>query len=242
MRSFIGLTLVFSSLSICFSQESIPTFPIYPKVLFHGGGGGTPPRFKDMSSAKTQMVLLGFPTDHIFEVRYPDSKNLADINASLKPQLEGIFARYPPETKFDLIGHSLGHVVSLVSMAQLGSLEKVRKLIGLAGVMFGQLGGKPGLCAFSFLAPYYCGDIFDLLVGTTQPPFILDLLDTHWEEMKRIEKCSLFSPEDGILNPFDSGAFEDGINISLPQVHHLKFKSSPQVFFQMKEACFKDAF
>ncbi|NBX93362.1 MAG: hypothetical protein EB078_00665 [Proteobacteria bacterium] len=233
----ISFILFFNFVSKGWATKSEIT-ELVPILLFHGGGGGTPPVFKDMSTASQQLEGLGFPPEHIYQLHYPDSKDIADINQALKPQFETVFNRYPPSTQFDLMGHSLGHVVSLVSVAKLGLLPRIRKLIGLAGVIFGQLGSKPGLCEFEILAPYYCGDIFDLLIGTTQPPFILELLETHENEISQIEKCSLFSPDDGILNPYDSGAFEDGINVSIPRVHHLEFKSSPRVFFEMKKACF----
>lgn len=213
-----------------------------PKILFHGGGGGAPKMATDMSSAVTQLERVGFSKEHVLKVRYPDKKNISDMVQAVEPQLKQFMARYSSETRFDVMGHSLGHVVSLVTLAKLHLLPRVRKFIGLAGVIFGQLGEKPGLCGVSFLAPYYCGDIFDLLIGTTQPPFILELLENHAEEMKRIEKCSLFSPDDGMLNPYDSGAFEDGINISIPHVNHLKFKSSPLVFETLKEQCFEGEF
>jgi hypothetical protein len=66
----------------------------------------------------------------------------------------------------------------------------------------------------------------------------MELLEKHSNEIAELEKCSLFSPEDGILDPYDSGAFKDGINVSLPNISHLKFKSSPVVFEAMKKACF----
>jgi len=242
LRGLFSFWLVLSCSSLCIADTGNSIPQVHPKILFHGGGGGTPAHFKDMSTASKQLERLGFPKEHIYLVKYPDSKNISEMNLALQPQFEEILNRYSPQVKFDLIGHSLGHVVSLVSVAQLGLLHRIRKLIGLAGVMFGQLGEKPGLCAFDFLAPYYCGDIFDLLIGSTKPPFILDLMDAHWQEMKNIEKCSLFSPDDGILDPYDSGAFEDGVNISIPKVHHLKFKSSEKVFLNMKEACFQGVY
>lgn len=211
-----------------------------PKILFHGGGGGAPKSVIDLTPLKTQFEEQGIASEEIYQVQYPHSQDIADIVEALRPQMNEIIARYSNDMKFDVIGHSLGHVVSLVSMAKLNLLSKVRKLIGLAGVMFGQFGQKPGLCRFSLLAPYYCGDIFDYLLGSTQPPFIMDLLERHEEEMSLVEKCSLYSPEDGILDPYDSGAFPDGVNVSLPKIHHLKFKSSPVVFEAMKKACFQD--
>jgi len=149
-----------------------------------------------------------------------------------------IFSKYPPETQFDLIGHSLGHVVSLVTFADLGYLPRVRKLIGLAGVMFGQWGKKPGLCSLKILENIFCGDIFDHLIGTDQPALITDLISSNQEAMNHIQKCSLFSPQDGMLNPFNSGAFPDGINVSLPRVKHLRFKSAPVVFSALSQHCY----
>lgn len=233
---FLG---VFSFVSL---GENNQATQVHPIILFHGGGGGAPASVKDMSPAAKQLENLGFPKEHLYKVDYPDTKNIETMIFALAPQFRDIMARYPEGTSFDTIGHSLGHVVSLVSLAKLNLLPKIRKLIGIAGVMFGQLGGKPGLCASQVLAPHYCGDIFDLLLGTTQPKLILDILETQSVEMARIEKCSLFSPDDGVLNPYDSGAFPDGTNISLPHIKHLKFKSSPEVFRKMKESCFHGKF
>lgn len=210
-----------------------------PKILFHGGGGGAPRASIDLSPLQAQFQKNGIPKKDLYLVQYPHSEDLEDIIQALRPQIANIISRYSSETQFDLIGHSLGHVVSLVSMAQLDLLSKIKKLIGLAGVMFGQYGKKPGLCGFQILAPYFCGDIFDLLLGTTEPPFLMTLLERHAEEINRIEKCSLYSPEDGVLDPYDSGAFLDGINVSLPDIHHIKFKSSPVVFEAMIKNCYQ---
>jgi len=240
-KNLILLSFVFV-FSLCFGEENDPSNSPIPKILFHGGGGGAPAFAKDMEPAAKQLVRLGFPREHIYKVKYPDSKNIADMLVALKPQFEEILSHYPEGTPFDTIGHSLGHVVSLVSVARLNLLSRLRKLIGIAGVMFGQMGNKPWLCGYEFLAPYYCGDIFDLLIGTHTPSVVMDILEKNAAEMSSVEKCSLFSPEDGVLNPYDSGAFSDGINISIPNVSHLKFKSSPQVFSAMKEACFNGQF
>jgi len=229
--------LFVSFFSFCSEAQTV-----FPKIIFHGGGGGAPKSLTNMSTAVTQLERLGFPKEHVLKVHYPDQKDILEITKVLEPQLRKFMAQYPSESQFDVMGHSLGHVVSFVSLARLHLLSRVRKLIGLAGVMFGQLGEKPGLCAFPLLAPHYCGDIFDLLIGTTEPPFILELMEQNAEEMRRVEKCSLFSPEDGMLNPYDSGAFKEGLNISIPNMHHLKFKSSPIVFEKMKEECFGGEF
>lgn len=213
-----------------------------PKILFHGGGGGAPKSAIDLSPLRHQFQEQGVPAEDIYQVHYPHSKDIVDIVTTLRPQLDEILSKYPVDTKFDLIGHSLGHAVSLISLAKLNLISKIGKLIGLAGVMFGQYGQKPGLCRIGLLAPYFCGDIFDLLLGTTEPPVVMDILERYDEELEKMEKCSLYSPEDGILDPYDSGAFKDGINISLPNVHHLKFKSSPVVFEAMKKHCFQDEF
>lgn len=238
----IVVILFFSPLTLCVGEENISNeFPV-PKILFHGGGGGAPAFTKDMKPAAKQLSKLGFPEEHIYQVKYPDSKNIADMVAALKPQLEDILSHYPPGTPFDTIGHSLGHVVSLVAVTRLDLLSRLRKLIGIAGVMFGQMGPKPWLCGYALLAPHYCGDIFDILIGTRTPSIVMDILENKAVEMSRVQKCSLYSPEDGVLNPYDSGAFPDGINVSIPDMTHLEFKGSPQVFSTIKEACFDGEF
>lgn len=232
MRWFLGFFLFVS----VFTQGSVKEHA--PILFFHGGGGGAPQSLTDLSLLRNRFEKEGFEKEHLYRVHYPSSKNLRDINDALKPQVLEILSRYPPHQKVDLVGHSMGHVVSLLSFNDLNLLQRIRKLVGLAGVMFGQYGDKPGLCRFKLLSPYFCGDLFDWLLGTSEPLIVMNLLDQHPQEIESIQKCSIFSADDGVLDPYDSGAFPDGKNIEIPGVHHYQFKTSKKVFQTLIEECF----
>ena len=56
---------------------------------------------------------------------------------------------------------------------------------------------------------------------------------------KKIKKCSLFSVDDKIVNdPYDSGAFEDGVNIELHHVDHMDFIKEQSVYEEIIKGCF----
>lgn len=206
-----------------------------PIFLFPGGSAGFSDSFTDMTPAATQLQRLGFPQEHIHIMTYDDSKDKAEIIRSLGIKLAQIINTYPSTTKFDVIGHSLGHPVALIAMAENGYLSRTGRIIGIAGIMFGQNAGKPFLCR---IRPSLCGDLYDSFSRTNDPEIIRQLLATHAEEMSEIKKCSFYSPQDGMLDPVDSGKFPDGINVSIPNIRHLGFKSSEVVFDAIKEACF----
>jgi len=223
---------------------------VHPKILFHGGGGysALTPGLKDMSSASQQIAKLGFPSKDIFLVTYPDTKNISDIKAALDPQLKKIFAKYDANTRFDAIGHSLGLLAGFVSLSELGHLPKIRSIIGVNGVLMRQeKSAMPAGCSPNNTRDL-CGDIFDKVVGSSNSPYIVGLIQQNQTELTRINKCAIWSSNDGILKPANSGVFPDGKsvemtgnwckNASLFNPCHLQAKSSPEVFAKMKSDCF----
>lgn len=234
MRYFLGFFLFVSVLTHGTVEKHAPI------LFFHGGGGGAPQSLTDLSLLRKRFEKQGFEKEQLYQVHYPSSKNLREINEALKPQILEILSRYPAGQKVDLVGHSLGHVVSLLSFSNLNLLQRIGKLVGLAGVMFGQYGDKPGLCRFKLFSPYFCGDLFDWLLGTLEPVIVMNILDQHPQEIESIQKCSIFSADDGVLDPYDSGAFPDGVNIEIPHIHHYQFKNSKKVFQTLIEGCFKN--
>lgn len=55
-----------------------------------------------------------------------------------------------------------------------------------------------------------------------------------------MKKCSIFSPEDGVLDPYDSGAFADGTNVELRNIRHVQFIKNAYVADQMIARCLAD--
>jgi pimeloyl-ACP methyl ester carboxylesterase len=184
-----------------------------------------------MEPLARMLVQAGFPPENIHKADYPLGSNLATTVGVLSQAIRSIMDRYPSTTKFDIIGHSMGHAAGLHAIMAGQTGQRVRKFIGIAGVAFGQA-AKPMPC---FLLP--CGDMFDFLI-----PFksqnVMQFMMTHQAAIDQLDKCSIFSPQDGSLNPFDAGAFPDGRNISLPQVGHLRAISSPAVMNALITECY----
>jgi hypothetical protein len=227
-----------------------PENEVHPKILFHGGGGmsGLMPSTLDMRPAAKILSNLGVPSEQIHLIQYPHTKNISDIKSSVDSQLKTIFERYPGNTKFDVIGHSLGLLASFVSIAELGYLPKIRSIIGVAGVVMRQdekampMGCKKGSTTD------LCGDIFDKVVGAGDSTYILDLLSKNAADMQRINKCAVWSQKDGILSPPNAGVFPGGKSVEMPSSWcpmgnllnpcHLQAKSSVAVYEAMKTQCF----
>lgn len=229
-----------------------PENPIHPKLLFHGGGGMSTSSMIDMTPAAAVLKKLGVPAEHIHLIKYPHTKNIKDINAAVDAQLKTIFAKYPANTRFDSIGHSLGLLASFISLSELGHLPKIRSIIGVTGVLMRQdVKALPMGCTKGSTTDL-CGDIFDKVVGTSNSPYILDLLSKNATELKRINKCSIWTSQDGILSPPNAGVFPDGKSVEMPKSWcastagifgnlnpcHLTAKSATPVYEAMKTQCF----
>ncbi len=238
-------------------QEKVEPAPvsenlIHPKLLFHGGGGMSTSAMIDMTSAAAVLKKLGVPGEHIHLIKYPHTKNIKDINAAVDTQLKTIFAKYPANTRFDSIGHSLGLLASFISLSELGHLPKIRSIIGVTGVLMRQdVKALPMGCTKGSTTDL-CGDIFDKVLGTSNSPYILELLSKNATELKRINKCSIWTSQDGVLSPPNAGVFPDGKSVEMPKSWctatsgifgnlnpcHLKAKSATPVYEAMKTQCF----
>ena len=93
-----------------------------------------------------------------------------------------------------------------------------------------------------------CGDIFDKVIGSSDSPYILDLISKNAADMQRINKCAVWSKKDGILSPPNAGVFPGGKSVEMPSTWcpmgnmlnpcHLQAKSSLPVYEAMKAQCF----
>jgi hypothetical protein len=232
------------------SPAPVPENEIHPKLLFHGGGGmsGLMPSTIDMRPAAKILTNLGVPSEQIHLIQYPHTKNISDIKAAVDSQLKTIFAKYPSNTKFDSIGHSLGLLASFISLAELGHLPKIRSIIGVAGVAMRQDDKAMPMGCTKGSTKDLCGDIFDKVVGPSDSVYVLDLLSKNAADMARINKCAVWSAKDGVLSPPNAGVFPGGKSVQMPSSWcpmgnmlnpcHLQAKSSTAVYEAMKAQCF----
>ncbi len=201
---------------------------VYPKILVHGWG---PNLLTNYSKFKRFFERDGFPTEHLHEFRYDYKGGKAEITESIALGFEEVFSRYPEGTRFDVIGHSLGTIGSLLTMMEKGISHKFRKYISIAGVDFGQ-NKQPANCNFG-----NCTDIYDLFYPYMSP-FVVEFMEKYTDELSVLEKCSLNSPRDRMLDPNDANEYPDGVNISVPEVGHINFIRRYAAFAAMKEYCY----
>jgi pimeloyl-ACP methyl ester carboxylesterase len=200
---------------------------VVPKIFVHGGG---PRLVVAMDSAANWYREDGYYRSDLHQIYYSWRESLEAIRSEVQPQIDRILARYPESTRFDVIGHSLGHSVALDMILTGGIAGRVRTLVGLAGVAMGQ--NKSPRC----LTPR-CPQLYSLLIPVGNS-YIRDLLANHAEEYDRMKKCALFSESDRILEPVDSGARLPGsISAMIPNVGHLEFKKSRAVYRAIQEVC-----
>ncbi|MBI4403614.1 MAG: hypothetical protein HY537_05605 [Deltaproteobacteria bacterium] len=229
------LVILFVCSSIGFSTQDQQLLPnsltthlgARPIILVRGWG---PHWITDMTDLINFFVADGFFSQDIYQVGYPYKEDPETIRATVKNKLQAIFDRYPPGTKFDMIAHSLGHFVGLYTIMESELSEQFEIYIGLAGVAHGQDPGSINLRRFK-------GETNIVLVPFNNE-FITGFMEAHEQAIARLKKCSLYSPSDKMVDrPYDSGAFQDGINIEIKGIGHLDFIHKRSVYETMRSSC-----
>lgn len=176
----------------------------------------------------------GVPREHVYVIDYPYRADLDTIRDVISRELEAILAKYPPGTRIDVVGHSMGALAGLYGVMEGGLAGRVRKFVSLAGITQGWNGDlckRLGVCgkAQAQIVPF-------------RSPFIRDFLSRHDREIARLEKCSLYSPDDGMVSPYDAGRLDGGTNVELKGATHLDMIWKKEVFETMREKCYGGRF
>jgi len=172
----------------------------------------------------------GYDWADLHEVRYPYRGRLSRISASLNRQFTAIFDEYSPETQFDMITHSFGHFVALYALLDNGLSDRIVNYVGLAGAAHG--GDREN----TFMARLFWGRTAPLLWPFNNP-FIQSVMNEYSESISSLKLCSLYSYSDEVLANPDSGKFENGINIEIPDASHLSFIHSRAIYETMVWRC-----
>jgi pimeloyl-ACP methyl ester carboxylesterase len=180
------------------------------------------------------LVEEGFPRERIHVLDYTSHHSLKRVSAQMSAQLRKIRAQYPPDTRFDVMGHSLGGFVALYSILTTGFSTQVKKFISLAGIPQGWDGF--GACKIGL-----CGEMHKQLIPY-RSTLIRLLFEKFHDEIARLDKCSIFSPQDGLVRPYDAGRFEDGIAVELPDTPHMDILFKRATFDALKRECYHGSF
>jgi hypothetical protein len=208
---------------------SITAIPLDQRVIILVPGWG-PALVTNMKDLRMFFEKKGVPNDRIFELTYSYRSEFAVIKADLEKQYLAIFQKFPG-AEAAVITHSLGGFAAIYALMKSNLSNHVDTYIQLAGVAHGQTEPPPG-CVIESI----CGPATMQLYS--DKAFVDDFYKTYEAEVAKLKKCSLYSPQDGMaIKPYDSGAFSDGINISLPDVKHLSFLHDEAVFERMKKDC-----
>jgi hypothetical protein len=171
---------------------------------------------------RAQLLESGFDERDIFLVGYPERETPDVIGAVVADALLQALAFYPAGTKARVVTWSLGHFVALYSILEHGLEDRVASVVGIAGAAHGT--ERDRLCSLGL-----CGRTLPLLMPAHNE-FVRSVYAAKPGALASLSKCALFSPEDGVLEPYDSGAFPDGVNVEVRGVKHLqKFKDRSYV-------------
>lgn len=209
---------------------SVSILATHRPILFFPGWG--PRSLTDTKDLQKFFVQDGQPKKQIHQFFYPYKEDLDTIRDHLIEKLRPVIAQYPPDTRFDVITHSLGQIAGFYALLEGGWGSRIENFIGLDGTIYGQeelpdyCVKMPGLCkAHRKLVPY-------------KAPFIMGLVSKYAQGLPQIKKCSLYIVDDKTLYcPHDSGNFEDGIHVALTEVSHMDLIHKRALYHLMREEC-----
>jgi triacylglycerol esterase/lipase EstA (alpha/beta hydrolase family) len=173
----------------------------------------------------------GFDPKHTHVLQYEQTQTPAVLQTGAQASLAKIVAKYPPETRFDMITHSFGGFVGLYAAMPTELAGRIRKYITLAGVTRGQ-------DWLPFCHRGWCGGTLSKLIPF-ENPFVTDFMDTYSAQIAALEKCSLYSWDDTIVHePADAGTLPGGTNVEVRGVRHMGFVLERDLYRIMRTACY----
>jgi pimeloyl-ACP methyl ester carboxylesterase len=228
MRNFGKLFLVIALVCRTGLSESVTPIILIPGLWYKYS---KPVLGEKIFASFTEWLIeAGFPAEDIHVLNYDSTASLKTVNTQLNTQIEEILKNYPVTTQFDVFAHSLGGFVGLYAMETNGHANRFRKFVSLAGIPQGWDGYAPcrvGLCGLvhPLIIPYHSD-------------FVLRFLSKYASEISALQKCSLYSPDDGLVRPYDAGRFDDGTNVQLEGLTHLDMVFSKTSFDAVVNSCY----
>ena len=215
---------------------------VRPKILVVGWGPTSCQPFIDW------MVEDGFPKEHAYLFKYSYTKDLETVKQELSTQFNEVFAKYAPNVKFDVIGLSTGHFVGLYTMMETNIDARVERFIGGMGIAHGinSIGADyhfPNII-YSYDDPAYASVVGETIAAISphMNPFLTSFYQKYDARIRTLKKCSVFSPQDSLVSPYDTGKFDDGENFSIPNLRHItSLNDKDGVYGQVFKNCYKSS-
>ncbi len=185
-----------------------------------------------------------------YNVEYSDHSDPDTVSKEIATTIQTIFAKYPAGTKFDMWGLSTGHFVGLYAMMTNNLDNRFQRFIGFFGIAHGMdafylpiigeaLGIKfnESITGYSLVVGKTLTEISpSYRTGTNQ--FLNAFYSKYDSRIKALDKCSIFSPADGLVTPYDSGSFPDGRNYSIPNLKHMDGIKKPDHYNALVKNCY----
>jgi hypothetical protein len=167
------------------------------------------------------LAAIGYPRELLHAVRYDPRANWAEAARQIAEEARHIALQYADENqRFDWLTHSLGQFLSLYAIAHHDLSPRVGRVIGIAGLAHG---------VDQYILPSTTGLVEDegesikalrrRSDGSLSPP-LAAFYKEYGTIIARLDKCSVYSPDDDVLRPSDSGVFEGSQGQAIPLMRH----------------------
>lgn len=165
----------------------------------------------------------------VIELEYDYTGTPESIESSIGKAIAFHLSKLPPDTTFDIIGHSFGAFAGLYGVMTGGLSQRMHQFISLAGLPFGY---NQRLCGQG-----WCGKAAELIVPMKSP--FIQLFEQNYEaEIASMKSCSLYSSADRILKPYDAGHIMGGVNHEVPGMGHLAAATNQRFLNELLRACY----
>ncbi|UKY48243.1 esterase/lipase family protein [Streptomyces inhibens] len=170
--------------------------------------------------ARAAFQDAGYKNSELFTYSY-------DFNASNKVSARGLAAfveKVKADTgsdKVDIVNHSMGGMVSLWYVKELGGASSVAHIASLAGAHHGTY--TAGLCSIAFAS---CKEM-------TPGSDFLNTLTSGDETPGPVEYRTWYSPCDGVINPYTSTKLQGATNTLLPCEPHFGYLADSRLLSQV---------
>jgi len=181
-----------------------------PPLLLVHGLGDTSRAFKSMTAYLTERGWTVFSCD-----LKPNNGQLP-LEALARQLDRYIQAHLPAAEPFDLLGFSMGGLISRYYLQRMGGLERVRRFLAISsphrGTWVGYLRWNPG-----------CEQM------RPDSEFLKDL-NQDWQVLEQVNFVSLWTPFDLMIVPADSSVMPVGRSLSFPVALHPWMLTDDRVF------------